>query len=138
MKLLKQKTMMCNGSLFIVMARKRRGGTKTQPKTQKVGRNPFSKRQRKTQKRGRNPFYVDLKKKKRYQCHQRDDKKVSKNLSMCQRQRRQWPGINVSINSTKIKVGRKVITAGSSTKCMVSKMEPAIVASCNKKDNVKR
>ena len=54
--------MMCNGSLFIVMACKRRGGTKRQRKTQKGGRNPFSKRQRKTQKGGRNPFYVDFKK----------------------------------------------------------------------------
>ena len=39
--------MVCNYSLFIVMARKRRGGTK---------------RRRKVQKGGRNPFYVDFKK----------------------------------------------------------------------------
>lgn len=39
--------MMYNYSLFIVMARKRRGGTK---------------RKRKTQKGGGNPFYVDFKK----------------------------------------------------------------------------
>ena len=40
--------MMCNYSLFIVMARKRREGVK--------------KRRRKVQKGGKNPYYVDFKK----------------------------------------------------------------------------